>query len=1002
MFMKGMQLLILLLCLSTAAAVDRTKFRKCSDAKFCKQHRQKDEAAKRALKYRIESSDVKHIHDGWLQAPVLSSDGGAPLVFSLASYQSGALRFRITEEVERWEPPEILLNEGLIASSLEVLKIGDPRIPQSLGHDESVIICANTAPKGEAQSVVAVYLSPLRIELYVDGTLTISANSLNLLHFEQKQNSHSRNLAVDYANKVNPEDRHGGKEVVDYGEDGLAVYADGTREEKQTIVEVEVNADAEVEQRQLSEDWTESFGSHKDSKPEGPMSVGLDFTFHYASEVYGLPEHASSLALKNTIAPLDGGTGSSSANPAYSEPFRLYNLDVFEYELDEPMALYGHIPVMLGHGLVNEEKEVVGHTAGVFWFNPSETFVDISATSSAVGRHTHWMSETGNVDVFLFPGTSPAKVWSQYSAITGRQQLPPMFSLGYHQCRWNYRDERDVSSVESTFEDLDFPYDVLWLDIEHTDGKRYFTWDKNTFPTPLDMQKNISAHGRKMVTIVDPHIKRDDRYHIHKEATAKGLYIKDKHGKDFDGWCWPGQSSYLDFTNAEVRQWWAEQFSVDKYQGSTLDLFTWNDMNEPSVFNGPEVSMPKDCKSISGVDHRYWHNLYGLYMQRATAEGLSMRAHTPALRPFVLSRAFWAGSQRYGAIWTGDNSATWGHLKVASPMLLSIGLGGLSFAGADVGGFFGEPGAELFTRWYQAGSFTPFFRGHAHHDTKRREPWAYGSPHTEIHRTVAMTRYSLLPYWYSTFYDSYTTGMPVMRPLFAEYPDDSRVFAMDDQWLVGSDILVKPVTDAGKVEVDVFFPGKHGWYDFHSLAAVDIAQSGYLTVAAPLDTIPVFLRGGSIVPKKMRLRRSSKLMYFDPYTLVVSPDQSSSTRKSSGMLYLDDETTLAHEQSGAYAVRRFDYEVDGTTAVLKSTAGVGKTTHGIIEGDAYFLSPNKVERVTIAGQVAAPISVSVKPTGGQDQPFRELDFVFKADLGTLIVKNPDVLVSSDWEIVMKY
>ena len=336
----------------------------------------------------------------------------------------------------------------------------------------------------------------------------------------------------------------------------------------------------------------------------------MDFSFHYASEVYGLPEHASSLALKTTISPLDG----SSSNPHhhYTEPFRLYNLDVFEYELDEPMALYGHIPVMLGHGLVQDGDLEVGRTAGIFWFNPSETFVDISTTSSGTGRHTHWMSETGNIDVFLFPGSSPASVWNQYSAVTGRQQLPPIFSLGYHQCRWNYRDERDVSAVEAKFEELDYPYDVLWLDIEHTDGKRYFTWDKNTFPSPIDMQKNVSAHGRKMVTIVDPHIKRDHRYPIHKEATEKGLYIKDKDGKDFDGWCWPGQSSYLDFTNPDVRQWWAEQFSVDKYHGSTLDLFTWNDMNEPSVFNGPEVSMPKDCQSVTGVEHRYWHNLYGV------------------------------------------------------------------------------------------------------------------------------------------------------------------------------------------------------------------------------------------------------------------------------------------------------------------------------------------------------------------------------------------------------
>ena len=993
-------LLVLLYISSTALAVDRAKFRKCSDTRFCKTHRNLHEEKLRES-FSIDTSAIKIAEHGWLEAPLLYVSE-TPLLFSLSAFEHGFFRIRITEKESRWEPTDVLLDEGLIPSTIEILKRGDPRIPQDLLYDNDVnVICANTAPGGPL-SVISVFFSPLRVELYVDEVLTISANALNLMHFEQKQAVISRILNEEVEPDSDDNDRHNGKEVVDYGEDGLAVYADGTREEKRTTTED--SAGGNGEQRRLNTDWSESFGNHRDSKPDGPMSVGIDFTFHYAAEVYGLPEHATSLALKSTMSPLDGS--SIGDETIYSEPYRLYNLDVFEYELDEPMALYGHIPMMLGHGLVpSGEGGVVGRSVGVFWFNPSETFVDVSATSSGVGRHTHWLSETGNIDAFLFPGPTPTDVWRQYSALTGRQQLPPIFSLGYHQCRWNYRDERDVNAVESVFEELDFPYDVLWLDIEHTDGKRYFTWDKNTFPNPIEMQKNISAHGRKMVTIVDPHIKRDDNFHIHKEATEKGLYIKDKDNKDFDGWCWPGQSSYIDFTNPKVRRWWAEQFDVDNYIGSTLDLFTWNDMNEPSVFNGPEVSMPKDCKNLEGIEHRYWHNLYGLYMQRATAEGLSLRDHTPPLRPFVLSRAFWAGSQRYGAIWTGDNTATWGHLKVASPMLLSISLAGLSFVGADVGGFFGEPSAELFTRWYQAGSFTPFFRGHAHHDTKRREPWAYGSPHTEIHRNVAMARYSLLPYWYTSFYQSYTTGMPVMRPMFSEYPDEARVFAMDDQWMIGRDVLVKPVIESGISEVDIFFPGGHGWYNFFSMASVGVPHNStgnIVSVAAPLETIPVFMRGGSIIPKKMRLRRSSKLMYFDPYTLIVNPDRSSPTHDSSGTLYLDDETTIAHEQSGAFAVRLFQYEFHMNVATLKSSNGVPMTTRGIIVDDAFFVAVNKVERIVITGQQIVPVSVTITNESENGLHSSSLGFVFNSSSETIIIKNPNVLISADWEIKVRF
>lgn len=318
--------------------------------------------------------------------------------------------------------------------------------------------------------------------------------------------------------------------------------------------------------------------------------------------------------------------------------------------------------------------------------------------------------------------------------------------------------------MHAKFEELDYPYDVLWLDIEHTDGKRYFTWDKNLFPHPKEMQEKLWSQGRRMVTIVDPHVKRDDRYYIHKEATSLGLYVKDKDGKkDYDGWCWPGSSSYLDFTDERARNWWGDQFAYNRYQGSTPSLFTWNDMNEPSVFNGPEVSMQKDLRNLNGEEHREWHNLYGMLFQRSTAEGLTRRNPGENIRPFVLSRAFFAGSQKYGAIWTGDNAAEWSHLEIAAPMLLSLNIGALSFVGADVGGFFGNTDAELMTRWMQAGAYTPFFRGHAHHDAKRREPWMFGEETMVRLRKVALARYALLPYWYTVFREAALMGMPVMR-----------------------------------------------------------------------------------------------------------------------------------------------------------------------------------------------------------------------------------------------
>jgi len=980
---------------------------------------------------------------------------------NLQFYASGSVRVRVTgaDVAPRWQPTDILIDDGKQLKSFQSVDATAGSLPSALKSIDASSFQAfqfNTEEEGGSSSVLALHWSPLKVDLYTDGILQLSLNERALLHYEDAEASGKVAAAAASAPATAEAeaDRHAGKTIVDYGEDGLALYSDGTKEERR-------EHSAAVSNLAHEHATGDDYGGHKDSMPRGPRSVGLDVSFPFAQHVYGIPEHATSLALPTT-------TQSSAQKQAhYAEPYRLYNLDVFEYEIGNTMALYGNIPLLLAHATTKIDKPRT-MTAGMFWFNPSETFVDIAdgGTPETPYKQSRWLSESGEIDLFLLPGPSIPAVYRQYTALTGTQQLPPMFALGYHQCRWNYRDERDVAQVEANFEALDYPVDVIWLDIEHTDGKRYFTWDKRLFPNPEEMQRNISRHGRKMVTIVDPHIKRDNNYPVNKEANDKGLYIKTKDGSTFDGWCWPGSSSYLDFTSPSVRAWWAEQFRLDKYLGSTLDLFTWNDMNEPSVFNGPEVSMQKDAMNLENVEHREWHNLYGIYMQMATALGLTMRTPAPMseaaapLRPFVLTRSFWAGSQRYGAMWTGDNTAQWPHLQIAAPMLLSINLAGLSFAGADVGGFFGNPDAELFTRWYQAGAFTPFFRGHAHLDTQRREPWIFGDPYTGILRSAAMLRYSLLPMWYTVFYEAYATGMPVMRPLFMEFPEDPHTFAMDHQWMVGSALLVCPVTQAGQTATHVYLPtgvkdtattggGSTGraelytvWYDLETLEAVPAAATpGASTVVqAPLGKIPVFLRPGSIVPRKMRLRRSSKLMFYDPITLVVAPSsQAHGEQTATGLLYLDDEYSLAHELVDQYALRSFHYRVETKGGGGGAAAAVGIlscTAAPTLKGPSVrpspivppaaataaatalqqqqqqqgtYSAPNAVERVVLAGQrkpaKKATLKHSVNRGGGEEGAVAsvvELQMIYDPAKKTITVKKPDVLVMDDWEIHLEF
>lgn len=784
----------------------------------------------------------------------------------------------------------------------------------------------------------------------------------------------------EQSSEIKEEDRKSEKEIVGYWEDGLAIYADGTREEKK--LSNDGNDGDGSGHRKLSEEemegldrkglWEENFDGHSDTKPYGPMSVGMDISFPNSKHLYGIPEHASSTILQSTY-----GEGAH-----YKDPYRLYSLDVFEYELDETMALYGTVPLVVSQSALTE-------TVGVFWFNPTETFVDVSHSGNK--SNTHWMSESGIVDIFLMPGPDPSSLYKQYGKLTGTTPLPPVFSLGYHQCRWNYKDEKDVYYVHGKFEELDYPYDVLWLDIEHTDGKRYFTWDKKLFPNPVDMQEKLMSQGRRMVTIIDPHIKTDKNYYIHKEASAKGLYIKQSNGKtDYDGWCWPGSSSYLDFTQSKVRRWWAEQFGYDKYAGSTPSLFTWNDMNEPSVFNGPEVSMQKDLRNLNGDEHREWHNLYGMLFQRATAEGLVLRNPDINVRPFVLSRSFFAGSQRYGAIWTGDNAAQWSHLEIATPMLLSLNVAALSFVGADVGGFFGNPDAELFTRWMQAGAMQPFFRGHAHHDSKRKEPWMFDEDTLIRTRRATMARYALLPMWYTVFHEAEVTGMPVMRMMWMQYPKAYTLYGVDHQYMIGSNLLVHPVTRQGATQVEVLFPSSDLWYEADTLllaASEERSESAVLSkvVKVDLDAIPVYQRGGSIIPRKLRLRRSSAMMKSDPYTLYIALDRSLEAR---GSLYMDDEETLGYRKKGNYAIAKFSVHLGGQTATVTNAIEVGNGWRGTT---GELASHRMVERMIIAGIQKEPKSITIE---GQI-----LRFSYNKETEVLVVRKPGVSALQNWTML---
>eukprot|EP00047_Mylnosiga_fluctuans_P004388 m.234252 g.234252 ORF g.234252 m.234252 type:complete len:895 (-) comp12637_c0_seq1:37-2721(-) len=727
-------------------------------------------------------------------------------------------------------------------------------------------------------------------------------------------------------------------------------------------------------EKAADENWSEEYKSHADTRPNGPSSVGIDITFFDSEHVYGIPEHASTYALKST---------------KNTDPYRLYNLDVFEYELDNPMALYGSIPYMVSHA-----KD---RTAGMLFLNAAEMWIDIHSSTDTdnagvIGHlrnlfgnkanekpetHTHWMAESGVIDLYFLLGPQPEDVSLQYAQLTGFPAMPPLFALGYHQCRWNYNDQDDVHFVATSLDEHDMPFDVIWLDIEHTDGKKYFTYDTAKFNDPVAMQNELAITGRRMVNIVDPHIKRDSGYHIHTKASELGHYIKNRDGGEYDGWCWPGSSSWLDFLDPKIQLWWADQFALDKYQGTTPNLFVWNDMNEPSVFNGPEVTMHKDAKHHNGFEHRDVHNIYGMWNHAATSQGL-IRRSGGVERPFVLSRAFFAGTQKYGAIWTGDNKADWGHLAASVPMLLSIGTAGLPFAGADMGGFFGNPEKELLVRWYQVGAFQPFMRAHAHLDTKRREPYLLDEPERSYVRWAIKKRYVYLPYVYTLFHEASTTGLPVMRPLWMEFPEESAHFAEERNFMLGGALLVAPVVQYQHVSSQVTFPGTQPWYDIDTYQAYTAPQT--TTVDAPLSKIPVFQRGGTIIPTKARVRRSSSLGHNDPFTLQVALD---SKGAAAGSLFIDDYHSFGYA-SGKYMALQF-------TVTRKGSAYIFAASH---VGPAGFQTKEWIERVRFLGFSGTPKSVT--STAGAALDFHVLD-----NQNVLDIKKPATTLAGDFAFTVE-
>ncbi len=549
-----------------------------------------------------------------------------------------------------------------------------------------------------------------------------------------------------------------------------------------------------------------------------------------------------------------------------------------------------------------------GRAAGIFWDNPSRQSWDIGQT-----EFTRWKlsASVGEIDLYLFLGPTCEAVLSRFTDLTGRMPLPPLWALGYQQCRYSYETQARVEEVARTFRRRKIPCDVLYLDIHYMDGYRVFTFGTR-FPHPEKMLARLRAQGFHVVAIVDPGVKDDPRFAVLRRGLKHDAFVKAADGKkDYLGEVWPGRVRFPDFLNPPARAWWGEE--QGRFQARGIAGF-WNDMNEPADFSAPGKDFPGRCVHRTAKGHRPHaavHNVYGSEMARASYEGAL--AHAPNQRPFVITRAGYAGLQRHAVVWTGDNDSSWEHLADSVQMLLNLGLSGVPFCGADVGGFHHNATGELLVRWTQLAAFTPFFRNHSNIGTIDQEPWAFGPEVERICQRYIELRYQLLPYFYGLFRQAHRQGTPIIRPLLWHYPNDPLAVAAGDQFLLGADLLVAPVLRQGAAARSVYLPSGT-WFDFWT--GERFRGGRHILAEAPLVQLPLYVRAGAILPLGP-VQQYVGQRPVDVINLHIWPG----TRGELGW-YEDDGLSLDYK-AAAFSDRRIYHSIRNGTTRLQFDAPVG-------------------------------------------------------------------------------
>lgn len=574
-----------------------------------------------------------------------------------------------------------------------------------------------------------------------------------------------------------------------------------------------------------------------------------------------------------------------------------WNSDAFAYHPEQD-PLYASIPFYMAHHSKGSYGVYLNNTHKS-WFNFGASNNRFSASGAYGGEADYWIM-AGN----------PSEILAQYTGITGKSALPPLWSLGFQQCRYSYYPEHEVINAADEFRFRKIPCDVIYLDIHYMDAYKVFTWDKNKFPQPEEMIKNLRQKGFRLAMIFDPGVKVEENYPPYHTGLQEDLFAKYPDGSSYEGAVWPGWCHFPDFTMEKARNWWAQRIAVQARLG--VSGF-WNDMNEPatwgqSIPNLVEFDFENQTDTLDRAN-----NIYGMLMARATFEGAKNGRNGE--RPFVLTRAGFSGIQQYAALWTGDNVANEDHMLLGVRLVQNLGLSGVSYTGFDIGGFVGECDAKLFARWMSIGAFMPLFRVHAMINSRDSEPWAYGEESEEIARNYINLRYRLLPYLYSTFQNGVDTGLPLVRSLVINHLDNPAIFAgnYQNQFYFGDSMLVCPVRS--DVQFSKVLLPEGNWYYLFDDA---FYAAGEHFVETPLNRLPIFVKAGGITMLQPLVQSTSEkpegALEIHVYTGA----------DGSFIYYEDDGLTYKHEK-GEFLKRNINYNEESRTLSIGASEGKFKS-----------------------------------------------------------------------------